>query len=84
MTKRILTESLQSEDRPGKNDSWVTYKVKPNRSPKGEYVWVDIEAKMSHGGGIAHFQLSRNDAFDFAYALQHAAEWLRDEEDRNG
>lgn len=69
--------------RPGVDDSWVTFNVKPSRSPHGEYVWVDLESRLGRGA-FAHFQLSRQDAFDFAAQLSHAAEWLRREADKNG
>lgn len=71
---------------PSKDDSWVTFSVEPNRSPRGEYVFVNLRGKKGHayGRSEAHFQLSRSDAFDFAAQLSHAAEWLRREEEANG
>jgi hypothetical protein len=62
---------------PGKDDSWVTFSVSPSRSPHGEYVFVELEAKPPHGRATAHFQLSRADAFDLAAQLSHAGKWLR-------
>lgn len=75
---------MNAASAPGRDDSWVTFTVTPSRSPHGEYVFVDLESKPTHGRATAHFQLSRQDAFDLAAQLSHAAEWLRRETDSNG